>query len=160
MSNEGYYFGLGVIPPITRQQLPEARMFPYKDATPCNSCKTITVEALISTNGHLLHTIAEAILAASNGCELCFMIVSSIDQLDEIVSYAETITMMVANVTGTPYCQDQVLVVGNIPPTNDTPRRLHTVIGVYTDEGTLLLLHGVSTHLMTNIDVQAILQET
>jgi hypothetical protein len=58
------YSGSAVAQPIRRLQLSEARMDLYIDAIPCDVCRQITVETLISVEGYRLQTIARAIAAA------------------------------------------------------------------------------------------------
>lgn len=131
----GIYCGLTLIRPIRRVKLAEACMAPYINATACDACRKITTQALISADGYRLHTIAAAKVAAINHCQLCRLIVDQIES-DQHSLDLDMIVMRVANTNGTPYCQDELVVVNE---SEGASEMFITLLGVYTDEGTCVL---------------------
>ncbi|KAH7380824.1 heterokaryon incompatibility protein-domain-containing protein [Cadophora sp. MPI-SDFR-AT-0126] len=129
--DEGLYTGLAPVQPVRRTQLPEAHLAPYINAPACDSCRQITTKALISAAGHRLHTIDAAKIGATNDCPLCTLIVDQIDQLDGPVLDHEMIILRVANVTGTPYRQDELFIQSQ---SEQQRHNLWPTLGIYTDE--------------------------
>lgn len=115
-SLDAYYFGMKVAPSVSRQQLPEVHMFPYTDTTPCNACRSIKVEALISAAGHRLHTVAEATFATQNGCGLCGLILRNEMSGKKFDPHTEMLVMRVGNTIGVPFAQDIVEVLSETLP--------------------------------------------
>ena len=127
--------------PIRGPILVEDRMVPYKDVLCengkiCETCRGITLEALLSSDGYLHQTLTLMDLAAKDGCEICYLVVESLtrsrprrDRRESDFNHIDTkepFRMRIANVIGTPYVQDTILICNG---------EYDGWLGVYTDEG-------------------------
>jgi len=136
-----FYSGLAVMEPIRGPILVEDRMVPYKDVLCengkiCETCRGITLEALLSSDGYLHQTLTLMDLAAKDGCEICYLVVESLtrsrprrDRRESDFNHIDTkepFRMRIANVIGTPYVQDTILICNG---------EYDGWLGVYTDEG-------------------------
>lgn len=130
MSRDGRYSGLAILQPLRWPTISEDRMFPYKDAMPCEACKAILVRDLLSATGYRHQNLALARSAAENGCEICNLILcefvncSPSGELDW--DLGDPIILTLANASGTPYCQDELFA---------TVGENFALLGLYTDEG-------------------------